>query len=145
VECTTCIVPKNIENLLFGSSNFRVEIDEIIANQNVLFVALISLLDSLVFIFGLFNSLVSGFVRLVIIVGLGSIGRRHQVQNSVVAVVTQDRVVVTSVVTKRLPDLFRHISAPIKKPTINQNDDRLVSHHLGDLEESVLERGLLFH
>jgi hypothetical protein len=66
-------------------------------------------------------------------------------QNSVVPVITERRNVVALFITKDLPNGFRNICTAIKKTSINQDNNWLISDHLRNTQEGVFKSNLLFH
>lgn len=132
-------------DLLFRILDFLVETRAIVADDHPFLVAHVCFPQSYIFLNGFFHCFVPCLVGKTVIELGGTVGCCDHVHNSVVAVVSQGDLVVTHVIAEHLPYLLRHIGTTVQQPTIDQQNDGLVSNHLCYLQEGVLQRHLLLH
>lgn len=136
---------EDVLNLLLGTVNFLIKVDAYVVDHEPVLVTHVSLSQLFVLVHGLGHRLVAGFVIQRCVKLLSTIGSCHHMQDCIVAVVSHHDHIHVEVVHEGLPFGATHVGRTIEESPIDKDDDRLVSDHLANLEEALLERNLQAH
>lgn len=137
-ELVTSIMAQNIVHILAGSFDLTIKVRVVISNQNPSSMCQIRLSKLLVLLNSFFDWLIPCFVVQACVELFSSISSCYQMQDCIVAIITQHHSITTHIVQESLPVVRGDVCTPIQTTSVNKHNYFFIGDHLCNLHKTVL-------
>ena len=145
VELSATLMVQYFMHRFDDKLDFAIEILERVVDHNPVLVAHVYFTEFFIFCDSFRNRFITSLIAQRSIELHGTVSGGNHVKDSIVTIVTHANNVHVHVVHERLPFLACHVSRTVKKTSVNQDNDVLVSDHLSDFQEALFKSDLQLH